>query len=109
MATELKGVKFDSGKVRIDLLTVSMPNAVLAVGKVLTFGANKYSDDNWKKVPEANTRYSAALDRHMNALHRGEEQDPETGLSHLAHAACCVLFMLELSHRGTESTEVSHA
>lgn len=96
MESKEQGIKLDSGKVRIDLLTVSMPNAVLAVSKVLTFGAKKYSDDNWKNVPDANRRYAAALDRHMNAFHRGEKHDPETGLSHLAHAACCVLFMLEL-------------
>jgi hypothetical protein len=93
---ENAGVKHDGEKVRMDLLNVSMPNAVLEVAKVLTFGAKKYDDDNWKKVPDARRRYSAALDRHMNALHRGEKVDPETGLSHLAHAACCVLFMLEM-------------
>lgn len=62
--------------------------------RVLEFGAKKYAVDNWKKVPDAENRYREALLRHVVAYASGEEVDPETGESHLAHAACCVLFLL---------------
>jgi len=33
--------------------------------------------------------------RHMYAFADGEDMDKETGLSHLAHARCCMAFLLE--------------
>lgn len=89
------GVKFDGDKPRVDLLTAGMPNALLEISKVLTFGAKKYDDHNWKIVPDGEKRYAAALMRHFLASQSGEPVDSETGISHLAHAACCLLFMLE--------------
>lgn len=91
-----RGTKFDGDKPRMELLTAGCPLGLLEVGKVLTFGSKKYADHNWKHVPNAAERYQAALMRHLLAYNTGEAHDPETGLSHLAHAACCVLFMLEL-------------
>ncbi len=89
------GVKYDSDKPRMDLLTAGMPDALLEIGKVLTFGSKKYADHNWKVVPKGNQRYAAAAMRHFLASQSGEVNDPETGLSHLAHMACCVLFLLQ--------------
>lgn len=63
------------------------------VVRVLEFGAQKYSIDNWKYV-EPKTRYTDALLRHTIAYIRGEKNDPETGISHLAHAICCAFFTL---------------
>jgi hypothetical protein len=63
---------------------------------VLTFGAQKYAPDNWRKVPEAHRRYFAAAQRHFWAWWMGEKVDPESGLPHLAHVLCCVFFILEL-------------
>lgn len=90
------GVKFDGEKPRVDLLIDGCPNALEAISQVLTFGAKKYSDHNWQKVPDGEKRYKAALMRHLLSSSKGEKTDSETNLSHLAHAACCVLFMLEL-------------
>jgi hypothetical protein len=85
------GRKDDSGKRRFDL----MPwNALAEVADVLTFGALKYDDNNWQKVPNPRTRYFAAAQRHLHAWRMGQFADPETGRSHLAHAACCILFLL---------------
>jgi hypothetical protein len=61
--------------------------------KVLTFGAKKYSPGGWKTVPDAKDRYFAAALRHLTAYQSGEKTDPESGLSHLAHAACCIMFL----------------
>lgn len=90
------GMKFDGGKPRMDLLLDGCPNALLRVSEVLTFGAEKYAAHNWKTVPDGPARYKAALLRHVTAHAMGEINDQESGLPHLSHAACCLLFMLEL-------------
>lgn len=92
----ITGVKFDQDKPRVDLLIDGMPLALESISQVLTFGAKKYADHNWQKVPDGENRYKAALMRHILASSRGEKTDPETGISHLSHAACCLLFLLEL-------------
>ena len=51
--------------------------------------------DNWKKVPDRENRYVAAAFRHLVAHRLGERLDPETGEPHLAHAICCLTFILE--------------
>ena len=89
-----KGIKHDKGKPRMDLL-MGMPDALEAVGRVLTYGSQKYAPGNWQDVPDLQRRYLAAAMRHEIALARGEERDPETGEHHLAHVACCVLFRLQ--------------
>lgn len=87
------GRKFDSGKPRWSLLPT---RAVQRIIDVLEVGARKYDVDNWKRVPHAEVRYYDALMRHVHAWRDGERLDPETGLHHLAHAGCCLLFMLWL-------------
>ena len=91
--TTTPGSKHDSGK---PLMGAVPPNAMLAVARVLTFGAGKYGRDNWRQVDSAETRYLDAALRHINAYQRGEAADPESGESHLAHAVCSLMFVLEL-------------
>jgi hypothetical protein len=87
-ANEQGGVKFDGNKPRPDLFNYDHLNDV---AKVLAFGAAKYGPDNWKLVePE---RYRAAIMRHLIAYMNGEVCDPETGISHLAHATCSSMFL----------------
>lgn len=83
-------VKHDSGKNRVDLLP---PEALEEIGLVLAFGARKYADENWREGADWSRYYGAAL-RHLFAWKRGEDVDPETGLSHLAHASCCLMFLI---------------
>lgn len=64
------------------------------VNKVLTFGAKKYEAHNWRKGFIWSRPLSACF-RHLYAFMRGEDRDPETGLLHLAHAACCIMFLVE--------------
>ncbi|WP_319557925.1 dATP/dGTP diphosphohydrolase domain-containing protein [Thiomicrorhabdus sp.] len=89
-----EGVKSDDGKAMFSLIP---PHALHQVAQVLTFGAKKYEPENWRKVPNANQRYLDAALRHLNAHQQGEKTDSESGLPHLAHATCCLLFLLELS------------
>ncbi len=88
------GNKFDSSKPRWDLLPW---NELEEVVKVITFGAAKYSDNNWKKV-SPKERYLAAAFRHLSARAKGNQKDPETGLPHLAHCICCLLFLMWHDH-----------
>lgn len=88
----MSGEKHDFGK---PILGAVPAWAELEIAKVLAFGAQKYSRGNWAKVENLQERYMDAALRHLNAVRRGESLDDESGLHHLAHAACCVLFMLD--------------
>lgn len=85
------GTKYDQEKIRLELLSTP---ALLEIAKVLTFGAKKYSDNNWRKGFLWTRLIGAAL-RHVLSFMGGEDKDPETGFSHIAHAACCLMFLLE--------------
>ena len=87
------GRKFDGGKLQYGLLP---PLALRETVEVLTFGAEKYEPDNWRRVPDGPRRYFDAAQRHLWAYKSGEMYDQETGVSHLAHALCCIMFMLDL-------------
>lgn len=80
--------KHDTGKLRFDLVD---PDWFRAVAEVLTQGAVKYADDNWKQGTV--DRYIAALHRHANAVQCGEPADPESGLSHWVHVAVNAMFL----------------
>jgi hypothetical protein len=88
-----EGKKFDSAKPKMYLLP---PKAIVEVSKVLTFGAEKYDEENWRKLDNLQNRYTGGALRHLFAHLEGELKDPETGYSHLAHAMCCLLFKLEI-------------
>lgn len=90
------GMKSDHGK---PILGAIPPHAELAVGRVLAFGAEKYARGNWDHVADHENRYMDAALRHLNAHRRGELVDGESGESHLAHAACCILFLLDKQER----------
>ena len=86
--------KDDYGKARWDLVPWG---AMAEVVGVLQVGADKYGEENWRTVPNPHRRYFAAAMRHLLAWWGREQKDPESGKSHLAHAVCCLLFLLDLS------------
>jgi len=86
----MTGRKDDAEKPRWDLLPFDETEDVV---RVLTYGAHKYSPDNWQRVPGARWRYIAAAFRHLVARARGGILDPESGYPHTAHAICCLLFL----------------
>ena len=88
----IRGLKFDNNKLEYGLLP---PLALEETVKVLTFGAQKYERDNWQCVPDSKRRYFDALQRHLWAWKQGEQIDQESGLPHLAHAMCCLMFLYE--------------
>lgn len=86
-----EGKKYDTGKLRYDLLDPCFEKAVV---EILTFGSEKYGPNNWQNVEPFNDRIYAALRRHLAAWRGGEKIDPESGKSHLAHVATNVYFLL---------------
>lgn len=92
----VEGRKNDEGKLPYHLLP---PDAIEAILGVLDYGALKYGERNWEQGMGWNRPFSALM-RHMWAYWRGEDYDPETGQLHLAHAGCCVLFLLGYQLRG---------
>ena len=92
----IPGAKYDAGKDPWHLLPWV---AVREVVRVLEHGRKKYAPNNWQLVPDARDRYFSAAVRHLTAWHNGEDLDAESGLHHLAHAGCCVLFLLWFSLR----------
>ena len=95
-----QGLKYDDGKPPMDLLP---GEALEAIAQALAFGAKKYGRDNWRKGFNWSRLLGAGL-RHLSAFGRGERKDPESGLSHLAHAGAMLLFLLthEVTGIGTD-------
>lgn len=84
-------IKKDVGKNKLDLISVE---AIIALGKVLTMGAKKYSDHSWRKGINYSRVYSAAQ-RHLQAFWgEAPDIDEESKLSHLSHAFCNIMFLI---------------
>lgn len=92
---KVAGYKLDENKLPWHLLP---SDAAEEIVKVLEYGASKYSDRNWEGGMAWHRPFSALM-RHMWAWWRREEADTETGLSHLAHAGCCILFLIAYEKR----------
>lgn len=84
------GMKNDGGKPPMSLIDRS---ALEQIANVLAFGAQKYDAHNWRQGIAYSRLIDAAL-RHLYAFADGEDLDPESGLPHIAHAGCCVVFLL---------------
>lgn len=101
----VKGRKYDGGKLEYGLLP---PLALEEVVRVLTFGAEKYERGNWKYVKDSKRRYFDALQRHLWAWKQGEQNDVESGMNHLAHAMCCLMFLYEHDVKYSCDTEKNY-
>jgi hypothetical protein len=85
------GIKYDEGKPRYALVPWEQFEEVV---KVITFGSKKYNDYNWQKLENPHDRLFSASVRHMVKWKSGELLDDETGINHLAHAVCSLLFLM---------------
>ena len=92
-------MKYDEGKAPLALIP---PKAQAEIAQVFGFGADKYGINNWRK-DRHNTQWSrtySSIQRHLNSFWDGEDNDPESGMSHLAHAATQIMILMTAIHDG---------
>lgn len=92
--SKTEGVKLDAGKPRMDLVP---PVGLVAVAEVMTYGAAKYGNHNYRMGMRHGRLIAAAL-RHITAYMSGEDDDVETGLSHPSHACACLMMLVQMIH-----------
>jgi hypothetical protein len=91
MSEDKGAVRHDQGKPMPELLS---PVAMMGIARVLEFGARKYAANNWRKGMSW-SRCVASLLRHTFKFMAGEDVDKESGLPHVDHMACNVMFLQE--------------
>jgi hypothetical protein len=96
-----EGIKYDGGKVRMELVPLL---GIEAVAKVITFGSAKYGEHNWRKGLKFG-RIQGAMLRHLTAIEGGEELDPESGLPHAYHVACNAIFLATFVAEGRKDLD----
>jgi len=95
------GKKNDQKKLRLDLIP---DTTITALGRVLTFGAEKYSDRNWEQGLNW-SRVIGALKRHLLAIDQREDIDPESGLLHSEHLLANAAFLNHYYHTFPEGDD----
>lgn len=83
------GLRFNESKVKWSLVDFDCFEDMV---KVLEFGAKKYAAWNWKKGLKI-TEVMESLQRHQNAIAKGENLDPESKLPHIGHLQCNAMFL----------------
>ena len=86
---EDKGLRYNSGKLKWSLVDFDCFEDMV---NVLEFGAKKYAAWNWKKGLKV-TEVIESMQRHTNAILRGENIDPESNLPHIGHIQCNTMFL----------------
>lgn len=97
--------RFDSEKIRLDLVPPSLQEEV---GKILTFGAKKYGDHNWRKGMNW-SRCIGSLKRHLSEFEKGIDRDFESGELHISHLLCNAAFLLEYYKIAPQFDDRPHA
>jgi len=86
--------KHAAGKAKPQLHLIPA-SALIPLARVMESGASKYGAYNWRGQPVTTTTYISAAQRHLVAYLDGEDTDPESGQSHLAHVAACAMILLD--------------
>lgn len=95
------GTKHDTGKAPLSLV----PRIALELeARVMAMGAKKYGKFNYRAGFDYSRLIDAAL-RHITAFNDGQDNDEESGLSHLAHARCCLGMLLDCINLGTATDD----
>lgn len=88
-------IKFDANKTPYHLIS---PLFLEGLALVLKDGANKYGERNWEKGMNWSRLYRASFGHQLDwYMRRGP--DSESGLSHLLHAAACLMMLYEYEVR----------
>ena len=78
------------------------PVALENAAWVHKLGADKYGPWNWRKTNVRASTYISAMLRHLVlGWSAGEDNDTESGRSHLAHIACCCNILMDAQHNGS--------
>lgn len=101
--TSSTGCKYDTGKLRWDLLPLDLIEEIV---RVYTAGASKYGDNNWKSLENGYDRYKAAMFRHLLEYEKGNIYDQDTGCKHLAQVAWNAIAMLYFSEDVNRRQEI---
>ena len=96
-----QAIKHDSEKLPLDLLPFE---SLEGIAEVLRHGAKKYAAHNWR-AGFVWSRPFAALLRHLFAFWKGEDIDADSGLHHLDHAGCELLFLISFVKTKTGSDD----
>lgn len=91
-----KGVKYDQGKAKMELLS---PEALVGLAQVMTFGATKYGGRNWEQGL-VYSRVIGAILRHTMSIMQGVDKDEESGLLHVDHLMANAMFLSHFMHKG---------
>lgn len=87
------------GKAPLEYLVTSVWPEDAVVHK---HGADKYGRLNWRVDPILYSTYKAAMLRHMVAFFdKGEDIDPDSGVSHLAHIRACAAVLRDAQLQGS--------
>ena len=95
---EEKGLRYNQEKLRWSLVHFESLESLV---KVLDFGSKKYDDHNWMRGMPI-TEVLESLLRHAFAYLGGEDDDPESGESHLGHIMCNTMFLEYISKHKPE-------
>jgi hypothetical protein len=87
-----ESAKQTAGKKRFSLLSVDALEGIMAIRE---YGSKKYKDpESWKTVSA--DKYLDAAMRHLLRIMQGEKIDLESGLPHIDHALCNLMFISHL-------------
>jgi hypothetical protein len=87
------GMRYNAGKNPLQTIPLHLLEAGARVfDHVTTRPVKPYPRWNWAKGMEWSVPYACIL-RHLAAWYRGEDNDPETGISHLGHVMCNLLML----------------
>lgn len=83
------GARFNQDKVPYELIPLHL---LETTARVFGYGAKKYAAWNWAKGMPFSV-VIGCLKRHLAAIERGEDIDPESGLPHIGHLMCNALML----------------
>ncbi len=92
--------KTAAGARKPSLLSVIPIGMLLVLGRVMQIGANKYGAFNWRETKVPAMTYADAATRHLISWVDGEENDPESGVSHLGHVMACMAILIDAKING---------
>lgn len=87
--------KHDGNKLPMHLIS---PVALEELARALRHGAEKYGERNWEPGLQYSRLYSA-VQRHLIAWWGGEDLDPETGETHVAHAFATMMMLTHFTRQ----------